>query len=109
MTYRVLLLSSGQVVTGQIVKDDAAGVYRHRQKVGTVSYPRTMVLKAAGSVEELYQYQVARLPVGDPEERMKLARWCLTEHLPAQAREQLVAHQRDEPERPRGPADALQH
>ena len=58
---------------------------------GTVPYPRSMVEKAAGSVEELYRFRVARLPVRDPDERIKLARWCLTEHLPAQAREQLVA------------------
>ena len=52
-----------------------------------------MVLTAAGSVEELYRFQAARLPSGDPDERMKLARWCLTEHLAAQAREQLLAIQ----------------
>ena len=85
----MLLLSNGKVVRGEIVEDAAAGVYRLQQSGGTVPYPRSMVLKAAGSVEELYQFQVARLPVGDPDERMKLARWCLTEHLPAQAREQL--------------------
>ena len=88
-TYRALLLSSGQVVRGEIVEDAAAGSYRLRANGGPVSYPRTMVQKAAGSVAELYQFQVARLPVGDPDERIKLARWCLTEHLPAQAREQL--------------------
>ena len=97
-TYQALLLSSGQVVRGEIVEDAAAGVFRHRQKVGTVQYPRAMVQKAAGSVEELYRFQAARLPAGDPDERMKLARWCLTEHLPDQAREQLVAVQRMSPD-----------
>ncbi len=50
-----------------------------------------MVLKAGDSIEELYRFQVARLPAGDPDERMKLARWCLTEHLTDQAKEQLLA------------------
>src|SRR3954452_9824297 len=88
-----LLLSNGKVVRGEIVEDAAAGVYRLRDSGGPVPYPKSMVLKAAGSVEELYRYQVARLAVGDPDERIKLARWCLTEHLEAQAREQLRAVQ----------------
>ena len=91
VTYQALLLSNGKVVRGEIVEDDAAGVFHHRQRAGTVPYPRAMVQKAAGSVEELYRFQVVRLPLGDPDERMKLARWCLTEHLPAQAKEQLLA------------------
>jgi hypothetical protein len=50
-----------------------------------------MVLKAAGSIEELYQFQVDRLPSNDTFERVKLAKWCLTEKLIPQAREQLEA------------------
>jgi len=92
-TYAALLLSNGKVVRGEIVEDAAAGVYRLRDSGGPVPYPKSMVLKAAGSVEELYRYRVARLPVGDPDERIKLARWCLTEHLEAQAREQLLVVQ----------------
>ncbi len=90
-TYAVLLMSNGTVVRGEIVEDPQAGVYRLRCKGGQVPYPKTAVKKAAGSLEELYQYQVACLPPGDPDERMKLVRWCLTEHLKAQAREQLAA------------------
>ena len=96
-TYRALLLSNGKVVQGEIVEDAAAGVFRLRGRVGTVPYPRSMVLKAGGSVEELYRFQAVRLPAGDPDERMKLARWCLTEHLTAQAREQLLAIQQMSP------------
>ena len=92
-TYRALLLSNGKVVQGEIVEDANAGVYRLRGRVGTVPYPRTMVLTAAGSVEELYRFQAARLPSGDPDERMKLTRWCLAQQLKPQAREQLLAIQ----------------
>ena len=88
-TFQALLLSNGKVVRGEIVEDKAAGVYRLRQSGGPVSYPRSMVQKAGASVDDLYQYQVARLPAGDSEERMKLVRWCLTEKLRLQAREQL--------------------
>jgi hypothetical protein len=92
-TYAALLLSNGKVVRGEIVEDAGVGVYRLRQGGGSVPFPRSMVQKAAGSVEELYRFRVARLAVSDPDERVKLARWCLTEHLPAQAREQLLAVQ----------------
>ena len=92
-TFAALLLSNGQVVRGQIVEDAAAGVYHLQTRGGQVHYPRSKVDKAAGSVGELYQFRVARLPAGDPDERIKLARWCLTEQLPAQAHEQLLAAQ----------------
>src|SRR4051794_27434975 len=71
-TFGALLLSSGKVVRGEIVEDAEAGVYRLRQSGGPLSFPGSMVEKAAGSVEELYQFRVARLPAGDPDERIKL-------------------------------------
>src|SRR4051794_33474313 len=74
-TYAALLLSNGKVVRGEIVEDAGAGVYRLRQSGGSVPFPRSMVLKAAGSVEELYLFRVSRLAASDPEERVKLARW----------------------------------
>jgi len=89
--FAVLLMSNGTVVRGEITEDPQAGVYRLKCRGGQVPYPKNAVKKAAGSVEELYQYQVACLPPRDPDERMKLVRWCLTEHLTAQAREQLKA------------------
>ncbi len=90
-TQLVLLMSNGTVVRGEITDDPQAGVYRLKCKGGQVPYPKTSVKRAAGSLEEIYQYLVASLPPGDPDERMKLVRWCLTEHLTAQAREQLAA------------------
>jgi hypothetical protein len=92
-TFRVLLLSNGKVIRGDIVEDAAAGLYRLRQNGGSIGYPKIMVQKAGNSIEELYRFQIARLPAGDPDERMKLARWCLTEHLTPQAKEQLEAIQ----------------
>jgi hypothetical protein len=91
--FRMLLLTNGKVIPGDIVEDTSAGQYRLRQNGGSVSYPRIMVLTAGQSIEDLYRFQVFRLPEGDPDERMKLARWCLTEHLMPQAREQLEAIQ----------------
>ncbi len=89
-TFSVLLMSNGTVVRGEITDDPAAGAYRLKIPGGQVPYPKTRVKRAGHSIEELYRYQVEALPKGDPEERMKLVRWCLTEHLPGFAREQLA-------------------
>ncbi len=89
-TFSVLLMSNGTVVRGEIVDDPAGGVYRLKARGGQVPYAKIIVKRAGQSIEELYRYQVDALPKGDPEERMKLVRWCLTEHLPAYAREQLA-------------------
>ncbi len=90
--YRVLLLSNGRVVRGEITEDPASGVYRIKGKGGPLPpLAKAAVKKAAGSLEELYAFQVQGLPPGDPDERMKLVKWCLTENLQAQAREQLDA------------------
>jgi hypothetical protein len=88
-TYQVLLLNSGKVVRGVIVP--FASAYCLKGSGGPVPYPKTMVMKAAQSVEELYQFQLRRLPAGDADERIKLARWCLIEKLDDHAREQLEA------------------
>ncbi|WP_435005514.1 hypothetical protein P12x_003362 [Tundrisphaera lichenicola] len=92
-TYAALLLSNGKVVLGDIVEDAKAGVYRIRASGGPLAFPKNMVQKAGGSIEELYEFLAARLPVGDIGEKMKLARWCLTENLTDQAKEQLLAMQ----------------
>ena len=88
-TYSVLLMSNGTVMTGEIIDDPAGGVYRLKTRGGELPYPKTSVKRAGQSIDELYRYQVAALPPGDPEERMKLVRWCLAQHLTVQAREQL--------------------
>ena len=89
-TFSVLLMSNGTVISGEIADDPAGGVYRLKTRGGQVPYPKSSVKRAGHSLEELYQYQVMALPPGDPDERMKLVRWCLTEHLPEFARKQLA-------------------
>jgi hypothetical protein len=85
------LLSNGKVVRGEIARDPASGDYLVRQKIGQAKYPASLVLHAGSSLIDLYRFQVERLPNGDPDERMKLVRWCLAERLMPQAREQLTS------------------
>ncbi len=104
-TLSVLLMSNGTVVQGEIADDPAGGVYRLKTRGGQVPYPKSSVKRAGRSIQELYRYQVAALPPGDPDERMKLVRWCLTEHLQPQAREQLTDVLKLSPEDPEAVAD----
>ena len=97
-TYAALLMSNGTVVQGEITDDPAGGVYRLKTRGGQVPYPKSSVKRAGRSLLDLYRYQVAALPPGDPDERMKLIRWCLTEHLTDQAREQLGEYLKSNPE-----------
>jgi hypothetical protein len=85
----VLLLSDGRVLQG-FVSEDAKG-YSLKVKGGRLSFRKDQVEKIFHSVAEIYQYKSSRLPDRDPDERMKLAHWCLTNHLKAEAKEQLDA------------------
>lgn len=86
----VLLLADGRVVDqGTIVEADDG--YLVRSPFGERLIPRRQVERAFGSMGEVYAYKLTRLPPHDPDERMKLAQWCLQHELMAEAREQLQA------------------
>jgi hypothetical protein len=56
------------------------------------------VEKTFGSIHEVYRYKLGRLPRADPDEHMKLAHWCLSQGLNAEATaqlEQVLALHRD--------------
>jgi hypothetical protein len=99
----VLLLTTGQVVQGTITETDEG--YEVKTKIGPLPYRRHQVERAFGSLAEVYQYQVQRLPSGDTDERLKLARWCLEQKLIPEAQEQLEAVLAVSPSH--GPAKAM--
>src|SRR5438105_10727657 len=51
----VLLLSNGQILRGQVSRDDTG--YVVTQKLGEIRVPRSKVEKAFGSIEEVYRYK----------------------------------------------------
>jgi hypothetical protein len=85
--YSVLLKTSGQVIQGRITKTETG--YRLRTKVGEIPYGRREVEAVFGSLAEAYEYKNSRTPTHDPDERMKLAQWCLTNGLTGQAKAEL--------------------
>ena len=85
----VILLSNGTVLRGELRETDAGLVVM--QKMGPIFKNKREVEGTFGSIEEVYRYKYDRLAREDPDERMKLARWCLKEGLTAEAREQLTS------------------
>src|SRR5581483_2753946 len=78
----VLLLNNGHVLEGEVFEDDKGYSLRHR--LGPMHYARRQVAGAFRSMEETYRFKLARTPLNDPDERMKLAYWCLEHKLPEQ-------------------------
>jgi hypothetical protein len=89
--FAVLLLSNGMVHQGKVSLDKSGQTYLLHQKGGEIRFPKKDVERRFNSLVELYQYKVASLPARDPDERMKLAHWCLLYQMNAEAREQLQA------------------
>ncbi|RUL87530.1 hypothetical protein TsocGM_11885 [Tautonia sociabilis] len=59
--------------------------------LGPVREPKARVEAVFGSLREAYEYQRDHLPDRDPDEHLRLARWCLTFGMEAEAAEQLKA------------------
>jgi hypothetical protein len=85
----VLLLSTGEVVRGLVEETDEG--YLVRTPIGELPYRRRQVEKVFGSIAEVYAYRRGRTPESDPDERLKLAQWCLAQKLHPQAQAELKA------------------
>lgn len=83
----VLLLTNGTVIQGTISEDRKA-YYLHANG-GKIPYPKGRIEQSFKTLEDAYQYKLARLPQRDTDEAMKLARWCLVNNLNPQAKDQL--------------------
>lgn len=83
----VLLLFDGRTLEG-IVREEGAE-YVLRQPGGEIRFDRDRVERVCGSLVEVYQYKRGLVPDDDPDEHLKLARWCLSRGLREQARDEL--------------------
>ena len=87
----VLLMRDGtvKVFDSPVVEEGAD--YLVRVPAGSVRVRKDEVEGRFGSMAETYAYQRDHLPDGDPDEHLRLARWCLSNRLEAEAAEQLRA------------------
>ena len=85
----VLLLSNGDVLQGEISEDDDG--YLVKLRLGTIRRKRRDVEGTFAGFREVYAYKAGRVPRGDPDEHLRLARWCLGVKLDAEALTELKA------------------
>ncbi|HZU37217.1 MAG TPA: hypothetical protein VFA18_14945 [Gemmataceae bacterium] len=93
----VLVLENERVLEGDIVRDGEQ--YRIRHHVGETTVPAKTVVALCADMNEAYAFMHGRSNLEDPDERMRLARWCRQHSLRAAAITELQAALRLDPER----------
>lgn len=82
-TGTILLLDSGRVLEGDI--ELVGDQYRIRRSIGETWMPAAKVQCLCASAVEAYEHLRGQANLGDPDERLRLARWCQQRGLRAQA------------------------
>src|SRR5205823_26059 len=85
----VLLKSNGQVLRGVVTEE--ADRYVVRVPGGEIRVPKREAERTFDSIAAAYRYKRANVPEGDPDEHLKLARWCLTQKMMAEAKAEVQA------------------
>ncbi|MDR3637467.1 MAG: hypothetical protein P4L84_26925 [Isosphaeraceae bacterium] len=80
----VLLMSDGKVFRGKV--SETAKGYLLKQKGNSLPLRRETVQGIFHTLDEAYRFQADHVPARDPDEQMKLARWCMTNNLTAEAK-----------------------
>jgi hypothetical protein len=93
---KVLILKNEYTIEGDIERID--GRYRVRRKVGESWIPADRVLALVASLPDAYVYLRGRSNLDDPDERLRLARWCRANGLQQQALAELRAAAQLRPE-----------
>lgn len=91
---KVLILKNEYTMEGDIER--VGDRYRVRRKLGETWVPADRVLILLSSLPEAYAYLRGRINLEDPDERLRLARWCRANNLNQQALAELqvAAHLR---------------
>lgn len=79
----VLLLDNERTLEGDIERQ--GDQYRVKRAVGETLVPAQKVLRLCGSNAEAYAFLRSRANLGDPDEHLRLARWCQQHDLRSQA------------------------
>jgi hypothetical protein len=86
---KVLILKTEYTIEGDIER--IGDRYCVRRKVGETWVPADRVLALVASLPDAYVYLRGRINLGDPDERLRLARWCRNNGLLQQAMAELQA------------------
>jgi hypothetical protein len=102
----VLLLTTGQVVRGEATVTPEG--YLVKTPLGELPFRRSQVERVFGSLREIYVYKKSRTPDNDPEERLRLAQWCMAQKMDQEASDELDGLLQLEPEHRRARAMRFQ-
>ncbi|MGC8640649.1 MAG: hypothetical protein ACP5XB_12310 [Isosphaeraceae bacterium] len=102
---QVVLLADGRVIIGVVSEED--GMVIVTQPIGVMRFPGRKVEKVFASLKEVYAYKLEQFPENDFDERINLAKWCLSKHMEPEAREQLEAILQMSPKHPEARAMLL--
>jgi hypothetical protein len=83
MAGHVLLVKGERGLEGDIEK--IGGQYRIRRGTGEVWLPADQAARLCADWDDAYAFMKSRANLGDPEERLRLARWCQLNNLRSQA------------------------
>ena len=86
-TPSVLLLTNGRLLQGPINRDGDHFVIT--QNGGEIRFHHNQVEDVFSKLIDVYKYKLDQVPPNDPDEHMKLARWCLGQNLTNEARTEL--------------------
>lgn len=86
---QVLLKSNGQILHGTVTEE--ADDYVVRQFGNEIRVPKHDAERAFATLGDVYRYKRSEIPDGDPDEHLKLARWCLSQKLTAEAKLEVQA------------------
>jgi hypothetical protein len=86
---KVLLLQNEHAFEGEVEK--VGETYRVRKGTGEVSVPAAQVMQLCADWDDALAYMRARANLADPDERLRLAKWCHVNHLIEAARAEAKA------------------
>jgi hypothetical protein len=86
---RVLILNNEYTIEGDIER--VGDHYRIRNKLAETCIPAQRALALVASLPDAYAYLRKRINLGDPDERLRLARWCWRNGLQKQGLAELQA------------------
>jgi hypothetical protein len=86
---RVLILKNDRTLEGEVRREGAQ--YIIRRTIGEISLPADRVLKLCADWDEAFLFVRSQANLRDPDERLRLARWCQQRNLKQHALEEASA------------------
>lgn len=80
---KLVLLTDGRILSGVVSEED--GMVAVTQTAGIMKFPERKVERAFDTIQEVHQYKLEQVPEDDMDEQLKLAQWCLSKGLAAEA------------------------